>query len=446
MPYVALKDLAMKTLKDGSEQNAPSQKFEEEEYKKIIPQCIKKNLDIFVAVKNLHEPNNGAYVYLKSIWEKEKYIASQIYHRSKPESEEQKNSAENNRDADEEQFSCSDKDMEDAEKDVNDFSHRPIVLDDCQKQTIKSAFENKMTVITGSGGSGKSTICRCVYHLSHEKDLSVRMMSPTGRAARVLANKTGFTAETIHRSLKMKPDNEYPAEEIREDMVIIDEASMLGLDTMFAIMYAIKENLWAHIIFVGDINQLPSISPGNFLSDMINSNCVNVVRLDKIYRQDENSFIPLLANEVAKGKIVDIPPNATDIKWNNLPSADTWEVELRRLIKDFISGNNMDDLQIIAPMYRGVYGINKANEIIQDLMADINNEKDSPFHRGFMTFYVGDRIMQISNDYEKSVFNGDIGKVIEAGRKATDPNSDEQKDYVTANFYGDNIKIGRAHV
>ena len=174
MPYVALKDLAMKTLKDGSEQNAPSQKFEEEEYKKIIPQCIKKNLDIFVAVKNLHEPNNGAYVYLKSIWEKEKYIASQIYHRSKPESEEQKNSAENNRDADEEQFSCSDKDMEDAEKDVNDFSHRPIVLDDCQKQAIKSAFENKMTVITGSGGSGKSTICRCVYHLSHEKDLRDR--------------------------------------------------------------------------------------------------------------------------------------------------------------------------------------------------------------------------------------------------------------------------------
>jgi exodeoxyribonuclease V alpha subunit len=204
-------------------------------------------------------------------------------------------------------------------------------------------------------------------------------------------------------------------------------------------MYAIKENLWAHIIFVGDINQLPSISPGNFLSDMINSNCVNVVRLDKIYRQDENSFIPLLANEVAKGKIVDIPPNATDIKWNNLPSADTWEVELRRLVKDFISGNNMDDLQIIAPMYKGIYGINKANEIIQDLMADINGEKDSPFHRGFMTFYVGDRCMQIENNYSLSVFNGDIGKVIEAGRKATDPNSDEQKDYVTANFYGDNI-------
>jgi exodeoxyribonuclease V alpha subunit len=169
------------------------------------------------------------------------------------------------------------------------------------------------------------------------------------------------------------------------------------------------------------------------------SGCANVVRLDNIYRQDENSFIPILANDISLGKVVDIPPNATDIKWNNLSSSDTWDISLRRVVKDFISENNVDDLQIIAPMYKGIFGINKTNEIMQDLMADINDVKSEPFHRGFMTLYVGDRVVQCVNDYEKSIFNGDIGKVIEAGRKATNPNSDEQKDYVTVNFYGDNI-------
>jgi exodeoxyribonuclease V alpha subunit len=304
---------------------------------------------------------------------------------------------------------------------------------------IKSAFENKMTVITGGAGTGKSTLCRCISYLSKEKDLAIRMMSPTGKAARVLSSKTAFTAETIHRSLKMKPDSEYPAEEIREDMVIIDEFSMVGIDTMFAIMYAIKENLWSHIVMVGDPKQLASVSPGKFLTDIIDSGCANVVRLDKIYRQDENSFIPILANDISLGKVVDIPPNATDIKWNNLSSSDTWDISLRRVVKDFINENNVDDLQIIAPMYKGIFGINKTNEIMQDLMADVNGVKSEPFHRGFMILYVGDRVVQCVNDYEKSIFNGDLGKVIEAGRKATNPNSDEQKDYVTVNFYGDNI-------
>lgn len=439
MPYSILKDSTLKMLKDGSEQNVPSKKFEEEEYKRLIPQCIKNNLNLFVAIKNLYEHDNGAYVYLKDIWEKEKFIASQIYHRRTVEENEENQNAESNRDEDEKQFSCSDKDIDDAEKDVNDFSHRPIILDDCQKMAVKSAFENKITVITGSAGTGKSMVCRCISHLAHEKDLSIRLMSPTGKASRVLSSKTGLTAETIHRSLKMKPDSEYPAEEIREDVIIIDEFSMVGIDTAFAIMYAMKQNLWCHIVMVGDPKQLPSVSPGKFLTDIIESNCANVIKLNTIYRQDENSFIPVLANDIALGKVTNIPLNATDIKWNNLPSPDIWDIDLRKVVKDFISSNNIDDLQIIAPMYKGVFGINKTNEIIQDFMADINGVKNNPFHRGFTTFYIGDRVIQTENDYQKSIFNGDIGEVIEAGRKAIDPNSDEKKDYVVVNFYGENL-------
>lgn len=439
IPYKTLKDNAIKLLCDCSEQNAPSMKFEEAEYQKLISQCIKKNLDTFVAIKNIHETDSGTYIYLKSIWDKEKFIASHIFQRRPIESNNENRSVESNRDKDEEQFACSDKDIEDAEKDVSNFSHRPIVLDDCQKKAIKSAFENKMTVITGGAGTGKSTICRCIYHLTQEKKLSIRSMSPTGKASRVLAEKTGFTAETIHRSLKMKMGNEYPSEEIREDIVIIDEVSMVGIDTMFAIMYAMKENLWGHMVFVGDPKQIPSVSAGKFLTDIIESGCVNVVSLDKIHRQDENSFIPVLANDISLGKVVNIPHEAIDIKWNNLPSADSWEILLRKVVKDFIATNSIDDLQIISPMYKYTYGINRTNEIIQQLMADINGVKDSPFIRGFQTFYIGDRVIQLENDYDKNIFNGDIGKVIEAGRKATNPNSDEQQDYMMVDFYGTNI-------
>jgi exodeoxyribonuclease V alpha subunit len=146
-----------------------------------------------------------------------------------------------------------------------------------------------------------------------------------------------------------------------------------------------------------------------------------------------------LANDIAKGNVVEIPSDASDIKWHHLTS-DNWDISLRKIIKDFIQeGNNIDDLQLISPIYRGLFGVNKANEIVQDLMAKQNGKKNNHFIRGFMTFYIGDRVIQIENNYEKEIFNGDIGKIIDFGRKATDPNSDEQKDFITVNFYGENI-------
>jgi exodeoxyribonuclease V alpha subunit len=440
MPYSNLrdgKDGVVQVLKKASEQNSPTENFNETEHRKLVAECLKKNLDVFVTIKNIHEAENGTFVYLKGVWEREKYIASQIFNRRTVDKNGESKEAAVNRDAEREEIVCDEVDLADAEKDIEDFSHRKIVLDDCQKAAIQSAFNNKMTIITGGGGSGKSTICRCIFHLAQEKHLSVRMMSPTGKAAQVLSDKTGFTAQTIHMSLKMKPGDDYPKEEIREDIVIIDEVSMVGIDTMFAIMHAMKQNLWGHIVFVGDCNQLPSVSPGNFLFDMIKSNCINVVRLDKIYRQDENSFIPLLANDVAAGRVVDIPPQATDIRWNNLPDDNTWEIELQKVVREYIKDNNIDDLQVLAPMYRGVFGINKANEIIQRLMVEINDTGDRSFIRGFATFYIGDRVIQTENNYEKSIFNGDIGKVVDMGRKTTNPNSDEKKDFVTVNFYGE---------
>ena len=441
MPYNAFTLATMEDLREGSEQNDPTHQFDEKGYKKLIPECIKKNLNVFVAVKNLVAEGNLVFVYLKVIWEKEKYIAKSIYDRGR-EIEQDETEQKDNPNAQPEynRFECDDEDLVEAEKDASEFSGRQIKLDEYQKVAIKSVFDNNISVITGGAGTGKSTICRCICYLGEEKGLSVRNMSPTGKAARVLSEKTGMTAETIHRSLKMKPDDDLPREEITNDIVIIDEFSMVGVDTMYAVMVALKQNPLAHIVIVGDPNQLPSVSPGCFLKDVIESRCANVVKLDKIHRQDENSFIPVLAHDISIGRVVEVPENATDIKWYNLTAAETFDITLRKVVKAFVRENSIDDLQVIAPMYKGMYGINRTNEIMQDLASEINNTKGTAFVRGFSTIYVGDRMIQLENNYDKEIFNGDMGKVVDVGRKALNPNvSNEQKDYVVVNFYGNNL-------
>ncbi len=432
MPYKSFQEAILETLTQGNEQNNIKENMIE--YTSLINECIKENLDLFTAVKNITETSNGAYVYLRDIWEKEKYIAKSIYHRA-IETKHHRPSSER----DVEEPKLSDEELEEAEKDIAKFNGKEIVLDETQKLAIRSAFENKISVITGGGGTGKSTICRCIFHLAQEKKMPIRMMSPTGKAAQVLASKTGYPAQTIHRSLGMMPDQNYPKESIREDIVVIDEVSMVGIDTMHAIMCALEGNIWCNIVLVGDSNQLPSVSPGNFLTDIMQSGCANVVRLDKIHRQSEDSYISLLANDVSMGKIVQIPENATDITWHELPN-DLFDIMVRNVVKDFIKGESIDDLQIIAPMYKGIYGVNKINEVVQELMSEVNGTKNRFLKRLFSQFHVGDRVIQIKNNYDKDIFNGDIGVVQEAGRKALNPSvSDEQKDYVTVKFYGNDL-------
>jgi exodeoxyribonuclease V alpha subunit len=427
MPYASFKREVVSELGKSNESLGKQEPLNQ--YYNLIPKCIKSDLDSFAAVQNIHE--KAAFIYLREIWDKEKFISQNIFHKSRQKVN---------------HLECSVDDLIDAQRDVGEFSHRQIELDDCQKEAIKSAFEHKVTVITGAGGTGKSTIARCIFYLAEKKKLRTRMMSPTGKAAQVLAAKTFYPAETIHRSLKLKPGNDLPGEKIAEDMIIIDEISMVGIDTMFAIMVAMEENIWGNIVFIGDANQLPSVSPGNFLSDIIKSGCVNVVRLDKIHRQDEDSYISLLANEISRGKIVTIPENASDMKWHDINSTQNFDDTIRGVVREFIdNGNNLDDLQIISPMYKCDCGVNKINEAIQDLMKDVNGTKDNFLARGFVTFYIGDRVIQTVNNYDKSIFNGDMGRVVGLGRKVVKPDeSDEEDDYITVNFYGrDHVYFGK---
>jgi len=391
----------------------------------LIPHCIKTNLDVFMAVKDLE--TKITYVYLKDIWDKEVFISRELYKRSK---------------SDHNKGECSENDIEKAEKGLSLFYDREIKLDETQIQGIRTAFDHKVSVITGGGGTGKSTICRCIFELAQEKELSIRMMSPTGKAAQVLEAKTGCGASTIHRGLKMVPGEDLPREDIVEDILLIDEASMCGVDTMYAMLKAMESNIWGNIVFVGDKNQLPSVAPGNFLSDIIESGCANVVTLDKIHRQSEDSYISLLANDIAKGKVVGIPVNATDIKWHNI-DVDNFDADILRFVDNYLKkGNSIEDLQIMSPMKKGLCGVYKINEIVQKRMAIVNGTNDHGMKYKFTEFFVGDRVIQVENDYDKMVFNGDMGVITDLGEKVVDSKkSDKKEKFITVSFYGDEISF-----
>ena len=386
-----------------------------------IPICLKAHLDEITVVKD--KSDGQVYVYFTSIWEKESYIAAELWKRK--EFDKCKNL-------------CTASEIESAERDLGIHYGYPIVLDATQKDAIVSAFEHKITVITGGAGTGKSTICKAICDIARSKGMPIRLMSPTGKAAQVLSAKTDSPASTIHRSLKMVPDDDLPREDIKESIVIVDEISMVGIDTMYAIMTAMEDNTWGNLILVGDRNQLPSVSPGNFLSDVIDSGCAHVVTLDKVHRQDENSYITLVANEIAAGKMSIIPATASDIKWTELDPNKFGSDLLAFLDRFEADGGNLDDLQVISPMKKGNCGVYAINELMQKRMCEKNKAHDKMVQKGFVKFYAGDRVIQIKNNYEKMVFNGDMGSVVDVGEKPRDSAaSDKKEKFVTAEFYGE---------
>jgi len=421
VPYSSLKKNVVSVIVKCDEEL--KKKADAKKYAELIPKCLKDNLDVFTVVKDLE--SNITYVYLKEIWDKEKFIAKSLFSRFK---------------SDKSKGECTASDLIKAEKDISQFTGREIELDERQKEAIQTVFEHKVSIITGAGGTGKSMICRCIFNLAQEKNLTIRMMSPTGKAAQVLETKTGCGASTIHRGLKMRPGDDLPREDITEDILLIDEISMCGVDTMYAMLRAMEENIWGNIVFVGDKNQLPSVSAGNFLSDIIEAGCANVITLDKIHRQSEDSFISLLANEISRGKVVEVPDNAVDIEWHTL-RVDTFHQDLLEFIDQYLEqGNNIDDLQIMSPMKKGPCGVFKLNEVIQEKMANLNGTLEDVFQRGFTKFHVGDKVIQVENNYEKMIFNGDMGTITELGEKIVDPlKSDQKEKFVIVDFYGDEM-------
>lgn len=308
-----------------------------------------------------------------------------------------------------------------------------IELSDEQKEAISVSLNNNITVITGGPGTGKTTIIKCIIEILENLDKKYVLCAPTGRAAKRITETTGKEAKTIHRLLEITRldsndiDMLYNMEvkTIEEDVVIVDEASMIDTIMMNNLVKALSKK--TKVIFVGDVDQLPSVGPGNVLKDIISSEAVNTVYLRQIYRQSAKSDIILNAHRVNEGKYPEFKTKDTDMFFIKTKSIEDTLSEISSLVnyrlETFAKFDKLKDMQILTPMKKTSLGTIELNTMLQELLnpSSINKEEK---HVGNKIYRVGDKVMQIQNNYDKrfdvkgeatqnieGVYNGDIGYI-----------------------------------
>lgn len=283
-----------------------------------------------------------------------------------------------------------------------------------QRHAIRTALMNPVSILTGGPGTGKTTCLKALIDLLEANNRSYALASPTGRAAKRLSEATGRAASTIHRLLGYSPLGGFQHHEdnpLKTDFLIIDEASMLDLLLMFHLLRSIRPG--TQVLFVGDVDQLPSVSAGDVLRDMISSGMIPVSQLSTIFRQAANSQIVTNAHAINRGVMPSFSTTGQGdfflFPAEDAESAVEWVVGLvSERIPNKFGYNPIQEIQVLSPMHRGVCGVRALNERLQ---AKLNPEREgSPSQKLFGTvFRVGDKVMQLRNNYEKEVFNGDIG-------------------------------------
>jgi len=294
-----------------------------------------------------------------------------------------------------------------------------IEYSDKQKEAIIKALENNILIITGGPGTGKTTIIKAIVELYKtlnkfsDKDLisNIALLAPTGRASKRMSESTLIPASTIHRFLKWNKEmDEFMINEYNPDysnLVIVDEVSMIDNRLMNSLLRGLTNNI--KLVLVGDYNQLPSVGSGNVLKDLIDSDIVDTVELDLLYRQDEYSYIPVLANEIKNETLEeDFLIDRDDYKFLECHS-DVIIPSLINIVKKVISkGYDYKRVQLMAPMYAGVNGIDNINKVLQDVFNPVElNKKELKY--GDVIYRENDKILQLVNDPDNNVFNGDIG-------------------------------------
>jgi exodeoxyribonuclease V alpha subunit len=292
-----------------------------------------------------------------------------------------------------------------------------IQLTEQQKIAIKTALISKVSVLTGGPGTGKSTIVGSLIQMLKKRHCSVLLAAPTGRAAKRLTETTGEQAKTIHRLLEFAPkeisgfvrDRDNPLD---ADMIIIDETSMVDILLMNHLLNAIETG--SHILFVGDVDQLPSVGPGNVLRDLIDSQVIPVVILDTIFRQADDSYIIVNAHRINEGLMPEFSKESKDFFLfgeTDAQKAADWVLDLvTSRIPNKFNFNPSQDIQVLAPMHRGVAGVSELNQRLQESLNPKNSHR-SEVRFGARVFREGDRVMQTRNDYERQIFNGDQGVI-----------------------------------
>ena len=313
-----------------------------------------------------------------------------------------------------------------------------LTLAASQVAAIRLALTSKVLVITGGPGVGKTTIVNSILRILSAKGVNLLLCAPTGRAAKRMTEATGFDAKTIHRLLEVDPKGggfKRNAENPLEcDLLVIDETSMVDVMLMQALMKAAPDN--AALLIVGDIDQLPSVGPGQVLADVISSGAVAVVRLTEVFRQAAQSRIITTAHKINQGSIPDLtkPEGESDFYFVQADDPETAVQRIIELVQTRIPQrfglDPIRDIQVLCPMNRGGVGARSLNIELQKALNPAGERKVERFG---WTFAPGDKVMQIENDYDKEVYNGDIGYIDDV-----DPDDGE----LTASFDGRAVVYG----
>lgn len=300
-------------------------------------------------------------------------------------------------------------------------------LSEEQREAVFNACSNKIFIITGGPGTGKTTITKAIMLTLKELGLKIKQAAPTGRAAKRMTEATGHASRTIHRLLQYQPDGGFhycEDQKIRADVLIIDEASMVDAHLFVALLRAIPHT--CRLILVGDVNQLPSVGPGNVLADLIDSHRIPCAVLTHIFRQAQESFIVVNAHRINQGQFPRQHPQqapSADFFW--IPQDNTSIVQ--KLILDSVCDriperyglDPLRDIQVLTPMHKGDVGTQALNAALQKKLNPPSPEKNE-LKRKFNVYREGDRIIQLKNNYDKEVFNGDLGWI-----KEIDPDAQE---------------------
>jgi len=322
-----------------------------------------------------------------------------------------------------------------------------ITYNELQKAAIVMALENNISIITGGPGTGKTTIIKAIVELYQkinkldDKELidHLALLAPTGRASKRMSESTLLPAMTIHRFLKWNKDtDQFAINEYNKDnskLIIVDEASMIDVILLDNLLKGLTKGI--KLVLVGDYHQLPSVSPGQVLKDLVISQKIETIKLDLLYRQSEDSYIPILAKEIKDGEVAESTFNErSDYKFIPSPS-NKIIFEIKKLVEELIKdGIDYTKFQIMAPMYRGINGIDNINKELQKI---INPKSDDIAEYGYgnIIFRVNDKVIQLVNVIDDGISNGDIGIIVDIKQGAF---SDSGKTEIYVDFDGNIVK------